>query len=665
MDAPGGSGIESALGELWQESRDEVLARITVLEDAAAALAAGELGPEQRERARQAAHKLRGAAGMFGFTRASETAQELEEVLGSGVQIEYSWTPRFAAAVLAMRSELEGEPNLAAPGTAAGSVAPILLVVGDSELAARLIASGDERGLVVHHAAVADATAAIAAERPDLVVADASDAGTGPGTASVSTLLAELTAGEEAPPVLVIARSDSLVDRVELVRNGARGFLDGALSPDVLAAAVEDQLSALRERAGRVLAVDDDPTVLAAIGAMLEAHGFQVVTADRPDAFWDRLENDPPDLAIVDLDMPQVNGIELCRAVRADARYSALPLLILTSYRESEVVRSAFDAGVDDYLAKPIIEEELVGRVRNRLERVRGFEHATRRDELTGLPTRSAVTAELERRAKLAETAAQPLAVVLVDVDDLGAVNSERGLAAGDRELIRVGEALTGEFELTTLGRWDGDAFIVVLDGMSTADATRRVESVLEDFAGGAGPAISLSAGVAGAEPGAIEPAALVAAAEAGLAEAKLAGGGRTALATEVADSAREVLDVVVVEDDDIVVGVLNHALESLGYSSHRFEDGAEAVAALAGDPPALRARIVLLDWDLPGLDGLSVLRRLSESGTLAKTRVIMLTARANEDEVLKALELGAVDHVAKPFSLPVLSERLKKAFEA
>jgi DNA-binding response OmpR family regulator len=99
-----------------------------------------------------------------------------------------------------------------------------------------------------------------------------------------------------------------------------------------------------------------------------------------------------------------------------------------------------------------------------------------------------------------------------------------------------------------------------------------------------------------------------------------------------------------------------------MGLSSRRLAAGDEAIAALATDRPPLMADLVLLDWDLPGADGLSVLRRLADTGVLERTRVIMLTARASETETLKALELGAIDYVPKPFSVPVLVERVRRA---
>ena len=73
---------------------------------------------------------------------------------------------------------------------------------------------------------------------------------------------------------------------------------------------------------------------------------------------------------------------------------------------------------------------------------------------------------------------------------------------------------------------------------------------------------------------------------------------------------------------------------------------------------------MVLLDVNLPGLDGLAVLRRLAHDGVLWRTRVIMLTFRSAENEVVEALELGAFDHVPKPFSLPVLLQRIRRTLQ-
>lgn len=124
-----------------------------------------------------------------------------------------------------------------------------------------------------------------------------------------------------------------------------------------------------------------------------------------------------------------------------------------------------------------------------------------------------------------------------------------------------------------------------------------------------------------------------------------------------------EVIDVVLVEDDEALAQLLVQALETAGYSATVISDGLVAVATLTG-PARSHCRLLLLDVDLPGLDGLAVLRQLVADGVTETTPAIMLTVRASESEVVEALQSGAVDHIAKPFSMPVLMQRVRLALE-
>lgn len=119
-------------------------------------------------------------------------------------------------------------------------------------------------------------------------------------------------------------------------------------------------------------------------------------------------------------------------------------------------------------------------------------------------------------------------------------------------------------------------------------------------------------------------------------------------------------LDVLLVEDDALLVELLTRALQGQGLTVRSVPDGAAALAAVDG--PGRRPALVLLDIDLPALDGFGVLRGLAARGLLPELPVLVLTARASEPDVLAALELGARDHVAKPFSLPVLLARVARA---
>ena len=146
--------------------------------------------------------------------------------------------------------------------------------------------------------------------------------------------------------------------------------------------------------------------------------------------------------------------------------------------------------------------------------------------------------------------------------------------------------------------------------------------------------------------------------ADTGAALAHVAHGARALLDGAAAHTASAVVDVVVVsEAADDRTGVAS-ALRRSGLEVVEVHDGRSALELLTGD---VRARVVVVDADLPGLDGLSLLRRLRTSGVLGTTRALMVSARRAEAEVMEAFALGADDHVALPCSLPVLVQRVRR----
>jgi DNA-binding NtrC family response regulator len=117
-----------------------------------------------------------------------------------------------------------------------------------------------------------------------------------------------------------------------------------------------------------VLIVDDDPSCLQLLQAILEEIGFAVTTADRPRAALQQTEAQPPDLLITDLRMPDMNGLELVRAVRRGA--PEVCCVVITGFASDEIIAEAYQAGVSDLLLKPINVPEVQARVRNAAELV-------------------------------------------------------------------------------------------------------------------------------------------------------------------------------------------------------------------------------------------------------------------------------------------------------
>ncbi|MGG6298202.1 response regulator [Leptolyngbya sp. AN02str] len=119
----------------------------------------------------------------------------------------------------------------------------------------------------------------------------------------------------------------------------------------------------------KILAVDDDPIILKTLQYLLPRWGLNLVALNNPLQLWDALVSEKPDLLILDVDMPQENGIEICRLIRNNDDWSGLPILFLTAHRNPDIIVQLYSAGADDYVAKPFTEPEVITRIFNRLNR--------------------------------------------------------------------------------------------------------------------------------------------------------------------------------------------------------------------------------------------------------------------------------------------------------
>jgi two-component system KDP operon response regulator KdpE len=117
----------------------------------------------------------------------------------------------------------------------------------------------------------------------------------------------------------------------------------------------------------RVLVVDDEPNILAAVRPLLTGNGYETVTAMSGRAALDAMQREPPDVIVLDLGLPDMDGVEVCRLIREE---SPVPIIVLSARAsEADKVR-ALDAGADDYVTKPFGAEELLARIRVAIRRV-------------------------------------------------------------------------------------------------------------------------------------------------------------------------------------------------------------------------------------------------------------------------------------------------------
>ena len=120
-----------------------------------------------------------------------------------------------------------------------------------------------------------------------------------------------------------------------------------------------------------ILAVDDDPTALSILQQFLPRWGINLTTLSDPRQTLQMLTKTRPDLLILDVEMPHINGIELCQLVRRDRGLDGLPILFLSARQDGETIHHLYSAGADDYIPKPFTESAVITRIFNRLERNR------------------------------------------------------------------------------------------------------------------------------------------------------------------------------------------------------------------------------------------------------------------------------------------------------
>ncbi|HEY9739196.1 MAG TPA: response regulator [Coleofasciculaceae cyanobacterium] len=374
--------IESVF-KLRQKFKSTFIAQVEVLEQAAQALLEGRLTIELQRKALQEAHRLAGSMGIFGFAKGSELARQIEQLLDTEETIELTAALQIAQLLGLLQQELSKPPSMPAPApvlasNSTSSTPRILVIDDDVVLTDQLKREASAWNMQVEVALSLKAVRnAIASTPPHIILLDL----TFPDpTANGLTLLAELKSQTPQIPVIAFTERDSLSDRLEVARLGGSAFLRKPVSTEQVFKTVTQALNQTRAIAlgtarsaiaAKILAVDDDPIILATLCRLLKPLGLDVTTLENPQRFWEVLSVEAPDLLILDWEMPIFSGLDLCQVVRNDPQWSNLPILFLTGHTETDTINRAFAAGADDYISKPIVEQELVIRILNRLKRIR------------------------------------------------------------------------------------------------------------------------------------------------------------------------------------------------------------------------------------------------------------------------------------------------------
>lgn len=210
----------------------------------------------------------------------------------------------------------------------------------------------------------------------------------------------------------------------------------------------------------RVLIVDDDPEILHIIQVALQMDGFDVEVAMDGDEALERAMDTPPDVIVLDVMMPRLDGLEVCKRLRENYETRSTTVILLTARVSSTDKMLGFRAGADDYVTKPFDPDELVERVRATLRRNREM---TSLSPLTGLPG----NLDIERELMAVLAAKADFALLHIDIDNFKAYNDAYGVLNGDQAiklLARCIRQAVREVDRTAcfVGHVGGDDFAVL-----------------------------------------------------------------------------------------------------------------------------------------------------------------------------------------------------------
>ena len=359
------------------------------------------------------------------------------------------------------------------------------------------------------------------------------DASLGPEALALTQGL-RATSGHQRLPLAFLSQDNDVDHRVAAAHAGASLFLTKPVDPYAFDAAVEQMVALGQGERMRVLVVDDDPDFAGVLTAVLEREGIVVRAVPDATQLVEIIDEVRPDLILLDAMLPHVSGWDAIRIVRTAPEHRDVPILFLTARTDLASRVAAFDAGADDYLAKPLVVEELLARVRVRLDRRRLLREMTERDALTRLLSRRALLDGLASRLSEARRHGRTLSVALLDVDRFKLVNDAHGHLVGDQVLVALGRLLGARFRLEDLrGRFGGEEFAIVFPGATRQTAAGVLSRVLEEFRAtpfaGEGAHrffVTFSGGVAGFPEDGASVDALLRAADGRLYEAKRQGRG-------------------------------------------------------------------------------------------------------------------------------------------
>lgn len=479
-------------------------------------------------------HSLIGTSGTFGFNDISKTARTMEELLKpllSQKDEDYKIDPELYDEVISIINCItnlisppsteplnidtskyfndtihfieKSNPQLPQPRNSGTVAQDILIYYLDHEITApelllqNLLSYGFKSK---HFRSMPQLVNAIQHKEPSLVIIDL----TLPDISLENIFALARTFVQRGIKVFIFSGKDDFISRLHSVRAGIHSYVTKPADIPALVGMIRNHLNLNINKPTHILIVDDQIAIAEFYGTILEQAGIKVTIETNPYEVLPAMQAHGPDLLLLDLNMPEVNGDELAAVIRQQEQYQSIPILFFSASAHPDKKTDLLEIGSDDLLSKDMAPEELVRHVKSRVDRAKILTAMMYQDSLTGLLNHAQIQLAAERVFQHCSRKGSTFTIAMIDIDKFKSVNDTHGHLTGDRVIKALSQLLQQRLRITDyIGRFGGEEFLLIMPEININDAgnllngLRKAFSLIKFKENGVKFNVSFSAGIA------------------------------------------------------------------------------------------------------------------------------------------------------------------------
>ncbi len=300
-------------------------------------------------------------------------------------------------------------------------------------------------------------------------------------TASLELCVGELN--RAGIPWIGVSDKGTFEERLAMVRLNICNFMVKPITASSLVDSIDKGNRYNLEEPYKVMVIDDSPVTAQWVKNTLQPAGIDVHVLSDVTKVLQAMHDITPDLILLDIRMPQCTGLEVAQVIRQHEAFVSIPLVYLSGETSRQIQYQAIRMGGDEFLEKPVPEEELLTIITSKIERSRSLRRFMVQDSLTGLLNHTRIKQHLAQSMMLAKRDNAPVSFAMLDIDHFKKVNDQYGHPVGDRVIKSLAKMLRQRVRKSdVVGRYGGEEFAVVLHGATLDDAYRIMNRIREDF---------------------------------------------------------------------------------------------------------------------------------------------------------------------------------------